>query len=438
VPAAYGDLARLRTSMMALGARRLLAKRLAENDNSKNQIYLGSGFEALNVLPFGKLREESSAKNQILKAPLNFRWLLPDGSHSAAPHAQLILYPQYPEVRMSGFLKGSKNAPSDLMTVREAGRVMFLGISDAGIITAVVVGPRDALAAEFEASIAGQTERLFYELTVGVAAEGTRSRLLAELRRIHDLGWINSKKLLPDGGIGPCEASHCGGYTLEAELGIKPNGISEPDYLGWEIKQHNVSNFERLSGGPVTLMTPEPTGGFYKEYGVEAFLRKYGYADRLGRPDRINFGGTFRVGTPEVKTGLTMLLDGYNAQTGKLTDSSKGITLIDRHGAPAAVWGYSGLIRHWARKHERAAYVPSLKRSEPRRQYRYGRSVLLGQGTDFFRFLNAMSLGYVYYDPGIKLENASSQRPRTKRRSQFRIPVRQLECLYEKADRTEL
>ncbi|MBK6989645.1 MAG: hypothetical protein IPH33_16245 [Bacteroidetes bacterium] len=27
---------------------------------------------------------------------------------------------------------------------------------------------------------------------------------------------------------------------MEAELGIKPNGFSEPDYLGWEVKQFEL------------------------------------------------------------------------------------------------------------------------------------------------------------------------------------------------------
>jgi len=425
--------------MMALGVRRLLAKRLAENDNSKNQIYLGSGFEALNLLPFGDIYEDSSEKNQIFKAALNFRWLLPDGSHSNAPNAQLILYPQYPEVRMSGFLKGSKNSPSDRLTVRQAGRVMFLGIDDAGIITAAVVSPEDALTAEFEAFVAGRGERVFHELSIGIVVEDTRSRLLQELRRIHQLNWINSKRLLSSGALGPCEAPNCGGYTLEAELGIKPNGFSDPDFLGWEVKQHGVTDIERPnSGGPVTLMTPEPTGGFYKEKGVEAFLRKYGYADRLGREDRINFGGIYRLGVEVERTKLTLVLDGYDLTTGKFIDASKGIALVDRVGTPAAVWGYMGLMKHWARKHERAVCIPSTMRAGPQRQYRYGRSVLLGEETDFFRFLRAMAQGHIYYDPGIKLENASSSRPKTKRRSQFRIKTQQIPSLYAISTRTDL
>jgi MvaI/BcnI restriction endonuclease family len=435
----FGDLAKLRALMADAGIQRLVAKRLAANDNSKNQVYLGGGFEALNVLPFGDIYEDSSEKNQILKAPLSFRWLQPDGTQTPAPNAQLILYPQYPEVRMSGFLLRAKNAPSDLITSRLAGRIMFMGLDNAGVILAAVVSPEEPLAKEFEAAVAGQGERIFYELAVAGRPKDTKAQLLAELGRISKLDWINSKRLLGDGALGPCESSNCGGYTLEAELGVKPNGFSEPDFLGWEVKQHGVTNIAKpSSGGPVTLMTPEPTAGFYRDSGVEAFLRKYGYKDRRGRDDRINFGGIYRIGVPVELTGLTMMLDGYDTASGKLTDSSKGITLVDPAGNPAAVWGYTGLIKHWARKHERAVYIPSVMRTEPRRQYRYSNSVLLGQETDFFMFLKSMAAGKIYYDPGIKLEGASSATPRTKRRSQFRVRVQDIPALYRTAERVQL
>lgn len=435
----YGNLAKLTAMMGAVGVRRLYAKHLADNDNSKNQIYLGGGFEALNILPFGEIYDDSSEKHQILKAPLKMRWLFPDGSHSPAPNAQLILYPQYPEVRMSGFLRGSANAPNDLMTVRQAGRVLFFGIDDAGIIWSVVVSPDDMLAKEFEAAVAGKDDRLFHELAIGVAVEDTRGRLLAELKRIHGKGWIGSKKLNRDGTLGPCNAPNCGGYTLEAELGVKPNGFAEPDFLGWEVKQHGVTSLDKpTSGGPITLMTPEPNGGFYQEKGVEAFLRKYGYEDRRGRKDRINFGGVYRVGIPVLLTGMTMMLDGYDTKTGKITDSNGGIALVDSKGNRAAIWRYPGLIKHWARKHERAVYIPSVKRTAPGLQYSYGKSVLLGQETDFFRFLKAMAAGHIYYDPGIKLEGASTAKPVCKRRSQFRVKLKEIPALYATASRVNV
>lgn len=55
---------------------------------------------------------------------------------------------------------------------------------------------------------------------------------------------------------------------------------------------------------------------------------------------------------------------------------------------------------------------------------------ILGTGTDFELFLKQMSLGNIYYDPGIKLENISTK-PKVKKRSQFRIKSKHLTELYK-------
>jgi hypothetical protein len=69
------------------------------------------------------------------------------------------------------------------------------------------------------------------------------------------------------------------------------------------------------------------------------------------------------------------------------------------------------------------------RRSTPR-QYSYGCRIRLAQKTDFLFFLKAMSSGAICYDPGIKLEEASSPRPRHKARSQFRIASRDIPMIY--------
>ena len=87
-------------------------------------------------------------------------------------------------------------------------------------------------------------------------------------------------------------------------------GYSEPDYLGWEIKSHNVKKFSNpASGQPITLMTPEPTAGFYRESGVERFTRRFGYPDKRGRADRINFGGPYKCGVKYLPSGLTLIVE---------------------------------------------------------------------------------------------------------------------------------
>src|SRR5258707_14562892 len=101
-----------------LGCTSVLCKPLAENDNSKNQVYLGPGFTALNMLPHGDVVPDKSSKEPNFKSSLEFAWIDEDLKLSRAPGAQLILYPDYPEVRLSGFLRGSETAPSALMRPR--------------------------------------------------------------------------------------------------------------------------------------------------------------------------------------------------------------------------------------------------------------------------------------------------------------------------------
>jgi hypothetical protein len=60
--------------------------------------------------------------------------------------------------------------------------------------------------------------------------------------------------------------------------------------------------------------------------------------------------------------------------------------------------------------------------------------VRLAQKTDSLRLLRAFAAGAVYYDPGIKLENASSEKPKNKKRSQFRVASKNINVLYESVE----
>jgi hypothetical protein len=257
-----------------------------------------------------------------------------------------------------------------------------------------------------------------------------RKQLIAELRRIHELDWIISKRLDRDGVILPCTSPQCGGYTLEAELGITPNGRSEPDFLGWEIKQFGVKKFTGIKSAVITLMTPEPTDGFYKTGGAEAFIRKYGYPDKSGKPDRMNFGGVHKAGVRQNLTNLKLELTGFDKETGKIRSSEGKIALLDTQGNEAASWSFSSMLLHWNRKHNQACYVPSISELKPIQKYKYGKDIILGTGTDFQLFLRQMAKGIIYYDPGIKMENASTK-PVIKKRSQFRIKSQYLPDLYK-------
>ena len=170
----------------------------------------------------------------------------------------------------------------------------------------------------------------------------------------------------------PYTARNGGGYTLEALFGIVPNGISAPDFLGWELKAY--------SSGRVTLMTPEPDTGYYGTKGVEAFVRKY------GRPianDVLYFTGTHRANEKCTGSGHTLTLRGFDLLARKIVDVDGGIELVDSTKAVSAGWSFKGLIEHWGRKHASAAYVKYEKQDTTPPNYRYLSPVLLGEGTDF-------------------------------------------------------
>jgi hypothetical protein len=435
------SLTQLLDLMRHYGASRVYAKKLSPNDNSKNQVYLGGGFGALNIIPHGEIIIDTSARagsrRDRPKAKVRFYWIDRDQKH-LAPDANLILYPDYPEVRMSGFLKGCQAAPSAIMTVRDSGRVLFFGTTPDGTVLGYATDAHSPITMQINA---GHWEALgvFLELPLDLSQENPKATLLRELRRIYELQWIMSQKLERDGTKKPYSARNGGGYTLEAELGITPNGYSEPDFMGWEIKQYSVSDFVScLPKTPVTLMTPEPTGGIYKDLGVEAFLRRDGYPDRSGKPDRLNFGGVYTCDKHHhALTRLRMTLNGYDVATGKITNMDGGILLLDQDERVAASWSFKGVMAHWNRKHAQAAYVPSLFRTPPP-EYAYGPRVLLCEQTDFILFLEAFATGVVYYDPAIKMEDASTARPGIKRRSQFRMRHAQIAQMYRKSESVSL
>lgn len=427
------SLANLILALKEHGVVRAYFKLLSPNDNSKNQIYLGGNFTALQMIPHGLVTLDErkiggSEGRQRFKCDVVFDWLLSDGTLSPAPDAKLILYPRYPEVRLSGLLQGARGAPSELVRSREAGRALVIGITQRGRVIAHAVWASHPIANGLR-EIWREDSPVLAELPIVAAGQSGRDLLLAEFRRIHRKGWIDSKRLRGNGELGPCDSPNCGGYTLEAELGVRPNGEAQPDFHGWEVKQFSVRSFDK-PGGVLTLMTPEPDGGFYASAGVAKFVRKFGRPDAAGRSDRLNFGGVHRVVGVSARTGLSLKLPGYDADNGVITDMNGAVSLVAATGEVAASWSFVKLLAHWRIKHERAAYAASQVEALPARRYRYGPTVYLGTGADFLTLLRSLAQGHVYYDPGIKLENASTNEPKTKRRSQFRIQFREISALY--------
>ena len=280
------DLNKLKDILHGLDCNDIYIKKLSSNDNSKNQIYLGGHLTDLPFIPTGEMtasqsksKKKSNSKRDVkYQATLKFSWVDADGAIYNAPNSKLIYYPQYPEVRFSGFLQGSKVNISNWMDPykqgRAEGRWLILGVSHEEGIYAYIAEPESNLANELTQTDLIDVGSVLSKLDSEFKTKGSSSRdnLLLALNDIHQKGWIPSQKMNKDFSVAPYKALNGGGYTLEAMLGIPPNGIAEPDYLGWEVKQFGVTKFPRIGSKPTTLMTPEPNGGFYKDKGVSILL----------------------------------------------------------------------------------------------------------------------------------------------------------------------
>lgn len=428
----FQDISRLQQRFSQLGVKFAYFKRLAENDNSKQQIYLGGGFDALQLLPFEEVQAFPDLKEPNYKAKLSFFWI-DETRIEQAKGAQLILYPQYPEVRLSGFLKRCKMAPSAYMQPIDAqdrktnnghdGRVLFFGVTQDNQVMAYLAPADSNLARECFARIqSGEfiEEGIFVHLAVTKTEKSSRDELLARLTDIKNIGWHPSIKLDKTGIPMAYKAKNGGGYTLEALLGVIPNARTEPDFMGWELKA--------FSSDKISLFTPEPDGGFYRDQGAEAFVRRFG---KQTKPDTLYFTGLHRANHRQASTGLTLAVTGFDNSKQRIVDLNGGIVLLTDSGEAAAHWSFARLMEKWNRKHAQAAYIPYEAQDNPIREYYYHSPALLGEGTDFSLFMSAMSGGKIVFDPGTKVVLQPDGKSHTKPRSQFRISVKHLTSLYK-------
>jgi MvaI/BcnI restriction endonuclease family len=424
------DLKTILKSFSKNGVCEVFIKVLSPNDNSKNQIYLGSEkfihiLPALSTSQNVQISQKTKARNFIFINHLQFFWINETGVHYA-PNTKIIFYPQYPEVRLSGFLSGCDDGPNDLIGERnDIPRVLFLGNDNNGNSFGRVLRLTRALRNEIIQncdSLDENSEGVFFRKEL--YKKRSLNALCTALRAIVNLGWIDSCKL-KEGVKEPYKAVNGGGYTLEAHLGISPNGNAEPDYMGWEVKQH------KFDKKVITLMTPDPDKGFAAEEGTEKLVQKYGYIPRDGKKDRKNFGGVYRNGDEyHHLTKVKLVLTGF--KNGKITSQNGQVALIDKRGVIVAAWTFEKIMAHWTRKHYKAVYVPSDKRPyRKKNQYKYLNTISIGINSRFVQFLTLLEEGRIYLDPALNIQKNENGKMKPKTRYQFRVHKDDLKDLYD-------
>ena len=413
---------------------RVFYKHLAINDNSKNQPYLGSGWDIVSILPLGQISEYVSSRRSNFKCSINFYWLNNSGQLCHAPNSKLILYEKYPEVRLSGFIRGCTdrarigrlmNAPRE----ETLQRTLILGITRDKRILAYV--------REFSESLEKQLKEITLEsfgalteiqITSGIASI---DQLKCKVMEIRDRGWCRARYLADNNGIlepillGNHNNAH--GMTLEAELGIPHNSRSSPDWRGWEFKAKKINDSRQASyAKPVTLMTPAPDGGLYSS-NFENFIYAYG-KQRNSSPLRFDFNGTHYYDLICSATQLKLQIVGF--ENGDIQPGG-AILLLDPGDNVVSSWSFSTLLKIWNNKHQRFVIIPAMVRlTRGYTECKYLGQISYGINTDFRLFLNALINSIIKYDPGCRIDPNS--RVIKRERHQFRISSLNLSNLYKK------
>jgi len=438
------------------GAESVWVKRLVPNNNSKQQIFLGNDPSDLSFLPLGvpsytptKSRKKKAGA-PVIQIPVPWRWVTPDGGYDA-PNAKMCYYPQYPEVRFSGFLQGCREAPSELLNESKRGhelnRCLFFGPAPGADgrpdhVVGLVVGapsPASRYVLDMDTFEEGRICPVRYKTERTVGEISVLEKALAGIIGKKITPW----RMMGDGRkVRPYIAPNAPGLTLEAELGVGENAIPGPDFDVWELKAIKQPSLERLGNHKVTLFTPQPDLGWITEHPQAEFVLRYGHVsgvDGNGEPNEYYFtsGDINRPGEDKGKAGLDLRLVGFT--DAKHFDPNGMIALYDKgSGGLAAGWSYLKLLEHWQRKHNRAAYVPYLREgSGDGTTVEFGPLVTLGISTGFGLFLQAFRDGKAVYDPGDKaiLRNG---RWTPHSRSQFRINLNDIAAIYQQVRRVDV
>ncbi len=426
------SISQLRKLLGGEGIRTAYVKKLSpKQDNEKNQIYFGRELPGLiNLFPArlsfregstSTAKSRSKAGQPIIEGQLDFAWLDRTGTRHPAPHTKIIDYFQYPEVRMSGFLKDCNDPPDALRRQSQANycrRILILGTAgDGQVLGLVLTELEDQLVGDFPDLPFVPSSTVLQVLLIDKGmGEDPAQRLHREISAIVRQGWHWSR-ILKAGGVEPFHGTQGGGYTLEALLGVTANGDKKPDVHGFEIKS--------FSGSRISLMTPTADYGYAGDHPFRTFM------DRYGRPGQKNDGslrfvGVHRAGEICQATGLGMRVVGYNREIDSFRASGRiGVELFDpATGEVAAGWSLDKLANCWNAKHANALYIDVRRRigASSGYEYAYGPGWITGTGTDVFRLLRGIASGIVFFDPAHTIYADG----RAKVRPQWRINTRQL------------
>lgn len=408
----------------------VLAKVLPKNANDKNQIYWSSDFNMLGPLfdfQYGdrglvtstKQGGKSRGKSIPEAVFTDFSWLTEDGRKIRAPKVKMLIYAQYPEMRLSGFKTETGEIPASLSVEftranPDIRRIMILARTHHGGAVAMIVMPQGDLLDKVLASPGFEGSGVIKLLRETYVHESDlREKLTGAVER-----WMPGVKRTTDNQTIPFNGTQVCGYTLEDALEIIPNANKDGDYMGVELKAHTAKK--------LTLMTTEPDMGVYKE-DFARFMTTYGYE----KSGEWRWTGTHKEGMRSAKSGLTLRVMGYNREENiskQLNGEELYIGMFDADGNLAAGWSMERILGGWGAKHNEAVYVPATRKNTEKPELKatghkyevyFSRDVVWCRGTNPKKLLDAILDHVIIIDPAPKYDPANPKN--NKRRTQWRV-----------------
>lgn len=286
-------------------------KKLAKNNNDKNQIYIHRSVGVFNSIfdldfierDFSESTTKPASDNsKRIPAAIfkSFSWVNVDRELIRVRECKAILYAQYPETRLSRFQTKSGSMPRSMSVEYTKlpeilNRYLILGATRDGEAIAIqVVGPAPDFEEEFEKLPFVADTSVIRHIVLSedqTPTDELMSLLRSKVANKNYPGTI----LRPSGVSDPFNGTQVPGYTLESALGIASNANKDGDFRGIELKATTQKK--------VTLMTTEPDEGPYAE-SFASFVQKFGYTQDNGATYRMN--GLHRCGVRVDKTGLTL------------------------------------------------------------------------------------------------------------------------------------
>ncbi|HWR25795.1 MAG TPA: MvaI/BcnI family restriction endonuclease [Methanosarcina sp.] len=226
----------------------------------------------------------------------------------------------------------------------------------------------------------------------------TKESLIAELKDIAAIGYIENKRDGNQGGIG---------NTLEDLLGISENNLPLPNAAAWELKTQRIN-----SSSLTTLFHTEPSPRAIK-FVPKVFLLKYGWPHKqAGKKYPLNemsFRQTINGLSPSDR-GFMVKIDRIGRKVLISFDYSKVSnrhkdwinTVKDRVGLgeidPQPYWGFDDLESIAGTKLLNCFYVQvEVKKIDGKEFYKYSKVMML-QKFSFNKFLDEIEKGNVLVD----------------------------------------